>query len=149
MQAMTKTKTLYDSDLVAWSERNAALLRAGQFSEVDIENVAEEIESLGRSDKRQLKNRVVEIIEHKLKLFLLVGGDRQNNERGWNLSIAKQQSGIKDLLEESPSLRTLLTAQFLVKCYEEGARDFAAGDFGCFANAPRECPWGWAEVLGS
>jgi len=140
-------KSLYETDLVAWSERNAELLRAGRFSEVDIENVAEEIESLGRSDKRQLKNRIAEIIEHKLKLYLLTGYDREANERGWKDSIRKQQRGIEDLFEESPSLRTSLTPEFLTKCYKAGADDFERSDFGSYARPPRECPFTWEEIL--
>lgn len=145
---MTETKSLYESDLAAWSDRTAELLRAGRFSEVDIEHVAEEIESLGRSDRRQLKKRITEIIEHMLKLYLLTGHDRESNERGWKLSVVNQQIGLDRLFEESPSLRTRLTPEFLAGCYREGVRDFEAGDFGCYAKAPRECPWNWAEILG-
>jgi hypothetical protein len=144
---MTKTTSLYESDLVAWSERNADLLRAGRFSEVDIENVAEEIESLGRSDKKQLKSRVTEIIEHMLKLDLMTGDDRTRNERGWSNSIRLQRRGIERLLKESPSLRPMLNDWFLSECYKEGAEDFAGSDFGCYANAPRQCPWSWSEIL--
>ena len=145
----TKTESLYDTDLAAWSERTAALLRAGRFDEVDIENVAEEIESLSRSDKRQLKNRITEIIEHKLKLFLLTGFDRESNERGWNNSIRHQRHGIESLFDESPSLRSRLTPEYLAECYRKGAKDFAAGDFGCYAKAPRTCPFTWEAILGT
>lgn len=142
-------KSLYEQDLVAWSERNAELLRAGRFDEVDIENVAEEIESLGKSDRRQLKSRVTEIIEHKLKLYLLHGIDREPNERGWNLSIKTQRSGIEDLIQESPSLKPRLAdPEFLEACYKAGVRDFENSEFGCYAKPPRECPFSWAEILG-
>ena len=144
---MTKTKSLYESDLVAWSDRNAELLRSGRFNEIDAENVAEEIESLGRSDKRQMDNRIAEIIGHLLKLDLLTGWDRESNERGWRLSVAKQQVGLRRLFKESPSLRARLTPEYLIECYRQGMEEFEASDFGCYAKAPRECPWSWMEIL--
>ena len=75
---MTK-QSLYTSDIALWSEEMARLLRERRFDEVDVENVAEEIESLGRSDKQQLENRIIEIIEHLLKLDLMTGDDRTRN----------------------------------------------------------------------
>jgi Domain of unknown function DUF29 len=141
-------KTLYETDAALWSERQARLLREGRFDEVDVGNIAEEIESLGRSDKRQLGRRIAEIIEHKLKLDLLSGRDRHENERRWNMSIAKQRVGIEHLFRESPSLRGMLTPEFLAECYGDGVRDFTDSDFGSYAKAPRECPFTWEEILG-
>jgi len=143
---MTK-QNLYKSDIALWSEDMARLLRERRFDEVDVENVAEEIESLGRSDKQQLENRIIEIIEHLLKLDLMTGDDRTRNERGWNNSIREQQRRIARLFKESPSLRTMLTPEFLEECYQEGVKSYAASDFGCYANAPRECPFTWEEIL--
>jgi hypothetical protein len=94
--------TLYERDFVQWAHQNAQLLRAGRFDEVDIENVAGEIESLGKSDQRELRSRITEIIEHLLKLSLLPDFARQPNERGWLTSIAKQRAAIRQLIDASP-----------------------------------------------
>lgn len=65
-------KLLYETDFAEWSDRTAALIRAGKFSEVDVENVAEEIESLGKSE-HQLRHRIVQVLEDLLKLRLTSG----------------------------------------------------------------------------
>ncbi|HEX4715608.1 MAG TPA: DUF29 domain-containing protein [Ktedonobacteraceae bacterium] len=132
---------LYETDFAAWVGRNVELLRSGRFSEVDVENVAEEIESLGRRDRRELKNRIIEIIEHLLKITLLPDCD---SVRGWRVSVVKQRAAIQDLLEESPSLRACLTQEFLVRCYREGREQFEIGNP---ANAPEQCMFTWVDVL--
>lgn len=57
----------YDSDFSAWAVEQAALLRAGRLDAVDAENIAEEIESLSRSDKREILNRMIVLLKHLLK----------------------------------------------------------------------------------
>jgi hypothetical protein len=59
--------TLYETDFYDWALRTAALLREGRFAELDVENIAEEIEGLARSDSRQIENRSVVLIAHLLK----------------------------------------------------------------------------------
>jgi len=75
-------------------------LRARRFDELDIENVAEEIEALGRSDKRQFRRRIAEIIQHKLKLFLLPGG---------GIGGKMSADGTSLLPSNKPGLRACLT----------------------------------------
>ena len=67
MEHSTHVKREYERDFYSWTLHSAQLLRDGKFSEVDIENVAEEIESMGKSDKRQLINRFALLISHLLK----------------------------------------------------------------------------------
>ena len=61
------SNSLYDRDFYAWANQQAALLRAGRLAEADIENIAEEIESMGRSEKRELVSRLVVLLQHLLK----------------------------------------------------------------------------------
>ena len=63
----TKRLTGYDADVVAWSSEQAALLRAGRFSELDIEHLADEIEDVGRSEERELGSRMAVLLAHLLK----------------------------------------------------------------------------------
>ena len=63
----TKNATLYDTDFYAWTNEQAALLRAGRWSEADVENIAEEIESMGRSERRELVSRLTVLLMHLLK----------------------------------------------------------------------------------
>ena len=63
----TISPNLYDRDFFLWVETTANLLRAGKFTEIDIPNLIEEIESLGRSEKRELKNSLIMLLVHLLK----------------------------------------------------------------------------------
>jgi hypothetical protein len=101
---------LYDTDVVIWSERQAALLRrmaAGERvnDQVDWENVAEEIEALGISDRRELRNRVRIILAHLLKLQLSPAIEPRP---GWRETVREQRRQLRIVLDESPSLRPTL-----------------------------------------
>jgi len=103
---MSDTKTLYDEDFVLWSKQQAEALRAaarGATNQpIDWENVAEEIDSLGRSDKRELASQIRRIIEHLLKLE---HSPATEPRRGWVDSIGDARNQIEVLLDDSPSLK--------------------------------------------
>ncbi len=96
----------YDQDLVLWSEEQARALReegqARSNAGIDWENVAEEIESLGRSDRRALGSHIAIIIEHLLKLQAAPAAQAVG---GWADTIARARGDVEDLLADSPSLR--------------------------------------------
>ena len=96
----------YDEDFVRWSEEQAAALREAAGSGVNLpldwENLAEEVESLGRSERHELRNRIATIIEHLLKLEHSPATRPRN---GWIATIGRARLQIEDLLESSPSLR--------------------------------------------
>ncbi len=96
--------SLYDTDYVAWLEEQVAHLRAGRLSAVDIDNVAEELEGLMRSQRQQLENRLEVLIRHLLKW------DHQPDQRSnsWRASVAEQRSRVRRLLRDSPSLKRTL-----------------------------------------
>jgi Domain of unknown function DUF29 len=97
---------LYDQDLVLWSEEQARALRtaagAGWNAPIDWENVAEEIESLGKSERRALASHIAVVIEHLLKLQASPAAEPS---RGWRDTIRRTRQKIEEVLEESPSLR--------------------------------------------
>jgi hypothetical protein len=96
--------SLYDTDFVAWLEEQAAHLRAGHLAVLDVENVAEELEGLMRSQRQQLENRLEVLILHLLKWDYQP--DRRANR--WRASVAEQRSRIRRLLRDSPSLQRTL-----------------------------------------
>jgi hypothetical protein len=104
----------YDIDFVGWLEEQAAHLRAGHLSALDIENVAEELEGLARSDRHELANRLETLILHLLRW------DHQpsRRSRSWQSTCVDQRSRIRRLLDESPSLRPGL-AQVAAKVYPD------------------------------
>lgn len=112
---VTKTKTLYDSDFNLWVEETVNQLKSGDFSRVDLENLIEEVESLGRRDKRELKSRLITLFEHLLKRQYV---PLLHCYRGWLLTIKRTQSELKELLKESPSLGNFLIAIYC-ECYQE------------------------------
>jgi hypothetical protein len=96
----------YDSDFSLWSEQQAALLRAGKVSELDLENIAEEIEALSRSDKRALRSHLAVLIQHIIKW------NCQSNKcsKSWKKSILNSRQVIDELVQESPSLKPYLAS---------------------------------------
>jgi len=95
------SKQEYEKDFYAWAIHNADLIRQGRLSEVDLEHVAEEIESMGKRDKRKLVNRLAILISHLLKWEY----QREKRGRSWSLTIKEQRIRINKLLKESPSLK--------------------------------------------
>jgi hypothetical protein len=106
--------SLYDTDFVAWLEEQAAHLRAGRLAALDLENVAEELEGLARSDRHELANRLETLILHLLKW------DHQPSRRSssWQSTCVDQRIRIRRLLDESPGLRPGL-AEVAVNVYPD------------------------------
>jgi hypothetical protein len=93
--------TLYEADLVAWANEQAALLRSGNLAAIDALNIAEEIESVGSSQRRELRSRMVGLIAHLLKWRFQP--DHRSNS--WRATIYSQRDELDDLLSDSPSLK--------------------------------------------
>jgi hypothetical protein len=116
MRAMSNT--LYERDFYAWTNEQAALPRAGQLSEADIENIVEEIESMGRSEKREPSSRLTVLLTHLSKWQF------QPARRGksWCIGIEQQRDQIDDHLNENPSLRVQLEASIRT-AYRDAKRE--------------------------
>jgi len=103
---MASVTNLYDEDFVLWSKEQAAALRSaahdGSNQKLDWENLAEEIEDLGKSVRRELQSQIRRIVH----LFKLQYSPAREPRCGWAESIVDARAEIEDLLEESPSLRT-------------------------------------------
>ena len=103
---MGEAKSLYEEDLLLWSKEQAEALRAaargGSNQALDWENLAEEIEDLGSSQRSALASQLRRIIQHLLKLEFSPASDPR---RGWEESIGDARAAIEDLLETSPSLK--------------------------------------------
>jgi Domain of unknown function DUF29 len=93
---------LYDTDLVLWSEAQAAALRRRAANEIDWDNIAEEIESLGKNDRRDLQSRLQTVLDH---LIRLAASPASEPRHGWERTVITQRDAIAKLLRDSPSLR--------------------------------------------
>lgn len=104
--------TMYDTDFHAWTQEQAAKLRALVAEranlDLDLENIAEEIESVGASDRRELHSRLARIIEHLLKLEDSTLGEPRH---GWRSSVRAERISLERLLKQSPSLRRWATGE--------------------------------------
>ena len=132
----------YDQDFYAWTLHNARLLRQGRLSEIDAANIAEELESMGKSQKRALSNRLTVLIAHLLKWRYQAGG----RSPSWRNAITIQRIELQELLEENPSLRPTLPV-VLTAVYKK-ARLWAANETQLEPSAfPAVCPFTAEQTL--
>lgn len=103
---------LYQRDFYAWTYKNAELLKRQAFDQIDVEHIIEELESMGRAEKREIISRLSILIAHLLKWEY----QPERRSKSWELTIIEQRSEIIELLEDSPSLKMLLE-QDLHKAY--------------------------------
>jgi hypothetical protein len=135
-------ETEYERDFYSWTFEQARLVREGRWEGVDRENVAEEIESLGREQFAKLRSAIRVLLQHMLKW------DHQPERRGrsWALSIRSQRLDLEDVLEGNPGLRPRI-AEAIEKAYRK-ARVDAAQETGIDENAfPAQCPYSWDDIV--
>lgn len=110
-------QTLYDQDYYLWLRTSINQLRAGQFASIDLENLIEELESMGRREKRTIKSLLIRLLEHLLKLKYW-DMERERNEGHWKGEIRTFRRQIKDELKDSPSLKPYILEIF-DGCYQQ------------------------------
>ena len=135
--------TLYKTDFYAWTKTQAALLHAEEFSEVDWQNLIEEIEDMGRSEERELESRLATIMLHMLKIICET---ESRAVRGWKNTILTQRINLRRHLKGNASLRAHL-ADYLEDAYQD-ALILAADTTRCAAGEfPAHCPWTPEQIL--
>ncbi|XWK88973.1 MAG: DUF29 domain-containing protein [Phormidium sp.] len=141
-RAIATPNSLYEQDFYLWIETTAQQLKEGKFDEVDLTNLIEEIESMGRSEKRELKSRLIVLLMHLLKWQY----QPEKRSESWRSTISEQRICIEGLLEDSPSLKPLISEVF-DDCYQK-ARLKAADETGIKLNFfPKESPFTLEETL--
>lgn len=135
-------KLLYDTDFFEWTVRQAAVLRRHAAPEIDWENAAEEIESLGKNERREVRDRLKVLVAELLKWAFQL----KHRSRSWRSMIRTQRHDLEYVFDDSPSLR-LFAAATLAECYADGRND-ALGQTGLF-RLPEICPWTIEQILDS
>jgi hypothetical protein len=134
--------SLYERDFYAWLQDQAEKLRARSHDALDWDNLAEEIECVGRSEKRELENRLG-VLVHQLLKWQFQPGRRSES---WRISIGEQRIWIPGIIKSSPSLKPYLVEVF-ADAYEDGRRQ-AINETGLSAQTfPLEPPFSVAEAL--
>jgi hypothetical protein len=133
--------SLYERDFYAWANEQAALLRANQLGQADIEHIAEEIESMGRSEKRELVSRLIVLLLHLLKW------QYQPALRGasWRSSIRVQRISIDSHMQDNPSLKALLPAA-IAEAYRVAKIEAEDQTSLPEATFPTTCPWTFGQM---
>jgi hypothetical protein len=136
------SERLYDEDFYAWANEQAALLRAGKLAEADIELIAEEIESMGKTEKRELVSRL------NVLLLQLLKWQFQPSRRGfsWRNSIRIQRREVAAHMADNPSLKSLLGAA-IEQAYGTAVIE-AETETGLSGDAfPASCPWTYEQMM--
>jgi hypothetical protein len=136
--ANVEPRSLYDQDYQIWLDDTVAHLQSRNFDALDWENLIEEIESLGRSDKRSIKSYLRLLCEHFFKLCYWEA-ERDRCFRGWSIEIANFRIRISTILDDSPSLKRYLVDNFLAE-YHNARRLFLKASALDNATIPEQ-PW--------
>lgn len=136
--------TRYEQDVVAWASEQAALLRAGNLSAIDIQHIAEEIEDVGKSEQRELASRLTVLLAHLLKWQFQP--DRRS--KSWSRTIAVQRKDVAYALAEAPSLRTKFNDAAWLDLVWGKAVVLASNETG-LDTFPDTCPWQISDVLSA
>ena len=134
--------TNYDTDFYGWANEQASLLRAGQFSAADMENIAEEIESMGSSQRKELRSRLVVLLLHLLKWQLQPKGRCSS----WETSIRVQRNDLAIHIRYNPSLKPQVPDAIL-SAYENA--QLLAAEETKLPNSmfPGECPYSFEQIM--
>ena len=132
----------YEADVLAWAKEQARLLRAGQFSLLDIEHLAEEIEDVGKSEQRELGSRMAVLLAHLLKWQF----QQDRKSSSWEITIRTQRRAIQLHLKQVPSLKTKLNdAEWWEIVWgdaiAQASRETGLGGF------LENCPWSHRQIM--
>jgi hypothetical protein len=137
-----QTTTLYDQDFYAWTQRQIELLQVQQWNQVDIENLIEELDSLGKQQRQELRNRLGVLLGHLLKWRYQPEG----RSRSWTGTIREQRRRIKEHLADNPSLNSYLS-EAIKRGYQDGL-DLMEKETPLNPKyLPQSCPFSEVEIF--
>ena len=134
--------TLYEQDYYAWTEQQVALLQTGRFAEIDLVHLIEEVEDIGKSQRRAVKSALLVVLIHLLKYRL----QPTHRTQSWRVTLREHRRRLRDEFADSPSL-TPYAERVLAECYQD-AYEEAADEMGLpLAAFPPACPFTLEQVL--
>ncbi|MCX5494654.1 DUF29 domain-containing protein [Kaistia dalseonensis] len=141
-KAATHPAVDYEADFYAWTQDQAEKLRARRQNEIDWDNVAEEIDSVGRSQRKEIRHRLVVLLHHLLKWEYQP--ERRSNS--WRASIGEARAEIRSEIDDSPSLRGY-PDEVLARQYWLAGLKAAEETNLSEATFPEECPYSVEQIL--
>lgn len=126
----------YEQDFYGWTQEQAALLRAGQLNDLDITNLIEEIETMGRSEKRELQSRLMMLFVHLLKWKY----QPARRGRSWILTIKGQRLNLEDVINDNPGLKPQLP-DLLKNAYRMAKVEASKQTRLDESSFDKNCPW--------
>lgn len=135
-------KNLYDVDFYMWILATADLLKNSNFSEVDLEHLIEEIESMGRSERQALKSNLRVLLMHLLKWKY----QPAKRSTSWLSTINEHRDRLEDTIKDSPSLKPYL-AEIFVECYAKARKSASIETELPLITFPTESPFNVEETL--
>ncbi|WP_156518342.1 DUF29 domain-containing protein [Phormidesmis priestleyi] len=136
-------KTQYETDYLRWIETTLEKLRSRDYASVDWENLVEEIEDMGRSERRSLKSNLIVVLVHLLKWQFQI--DRRSGS--WEGSMIEHRRRIHQAIDDSPSLQPFLESIF-DECYLQAVKQAKAETGLSSETFPHQCPYELVEVVG-
>ena len=134
----------YEKDIVAWANEQASFIRAGRFELLDLEHLAEEIEDVGKSEQRELENRMAVLLAHLLKW------QYQPARRGasWEKTIKVQRTQVNRRIQKTPSFKhTLQDTEWWEDTWGDAITQ-ASKETGIELTVfPESCPWASEQIL--
>lgn len=136
--------TRYETDVVAWANEQASLIRAGRFDKLDLAHIAEEIEDVGKSEQRELASRMAVLLAHILKWKF----QPQKRSMSWTLTIKEQRRLLVRRIKKTPSLGPMLVDSEWIDEIWVDAKGLAEKETGLdIGTFPEVCQWAMADVL--
>jgi Domain of unknown function DUF29 len=135
---------LYEQDFYQWTQEQTELMKAGALSQLDIPNLIEEIESMGKTQKHELINRLAVLLMHLLKWDY----QPERRSRSWELTIKEQRIRIKNHLSENPSLKYSMS-EYVSTAFEiavvKALKETRLPDL----VFPETCPYTIEQIMGT
>lgn len=142
IQEMSLKPSLYETDFYAWTQEQVKLLSEGKWHQVDLKNIIEEIESLGKQERQQLRNRLGVLLGHLLKWQF----QRTHRSKSWLATIREQRRRLTILLEENPSLKPYLSEAIAIS-YALGTDLVVQETPLDYDDLPEVCPYTLEQAL--
>jgi hypothetical protein len=133
--------TTYQTDFYSWTQQQVAFLKARQFNELDFDNLIEEIETMGRSEKHALESRLAVLLQHLLKWKY----QPERRGRSWQLTLKEQRIKLAKLLKTNQGLKSELD-EILADAYQLAVVKAAKETKFDETVFPAECPWLLSQI---